>query len=322
MKFINRLIASAVIGLSAMAPALAGDFPSKPVRLVVPFSAGSATDILARTLSERLSQEWGQPVVVENKAGANGFIASSMVARAPADGYTILITANTTHAGNVALFKTLPYDPVADFEPLGRLGNIPLALVINPSIPANNVKELIAYIRANPGRVFFGSGSTSARVGGEMLKSAANLDMVNAPYKSNPEAVMDLIGGHVQMMIADVATTLPPAKAGQVKALAVASAAPTALAPDLPTIAESGDLPGFEMVGWFAAYAPAKTPADVVQRINSALVTVLADKAVGQRLHAAGIEAQSSTPEDLAKFQATETEKWKTLVQKAGIPVQ
>jgi len=302
--------------------ATAADYPNKPISIVVPFSAGSATDKLARLIGEGLSKRLGQPAVVENKAGASGFLASSHVARAAPDGYTVLVTANTTQAGNPALFRKLPYDPVRDFAPLTKLGTTPLAMVIHPSIPADTVAQFIDYARRNPGKLFFGSGSTSARVAGEMLKSAAGIDIANVQYKSNPEAVTDLTGGHIQFMIADAATTLPLANAGKVKALAISTRQPTDLAPGLPTIERSGNLPGFEFVGWFAAYAPAQTPKAVLEQLTSSIHDILRDPSIRSKLLAAGIEAESSTPTELAAFQAAETAKWKKLVEQARIPVQ
>lgn len=298
------------------------NYPNKPIKIVVPFSAGSATDFFARVIADELTQLYNNPVVVENKAGASGFIASSQVARSAADGYTLLVTANTTHAGNPALFKSLPYDPVTDFTPIAKLGTIPLALVVNSSIPVNNTKELIQYAKDNPGRVFFGSGSTSARVAGEMLKSMADIDIANVQYKSNPEAVTDLMGGQIQMMIADVATTLPATSTGKVKALAVSTQQPSALAPGLPTIAQDGALPGFEMVGWFAAYAPQDLPPAITESLSTNIKNILAKESVQKKLNASGIEAEYANPAELTAFQASETDKWIELVKKAGIPVQ
>lgn len=322
MKF-NTLIAAlgcaaAVLG----APAYAVDFPTKPVKVVVPFGAGSATDKLARLVADRLSTMWKQPVIVENKGGASGFIASSYVAKSAPDGYTIMVTSNTTHASNSALFKEIPYDPVADFAPISKLGTIPLAMVVHPSVPANNVMELIAYARENPGKVFFGSGSTSARMAGEMFKSMAKLDITNAQYKSNPEAATDLAGGHIQMMIADIVTTLPLASAGKLRALGVSTAQRTELAGDLPTIAEAGNLPGFEMVGWFALYASGGTPSDIVAKINKDVAVIMSDPEIKKQLFTAGVEAEHSTPEKLSEFQANETAKWKQLVADAKLPLQ
>lgn len=303
-------------------PAHAADYPDKPITVVVPFSAGSATDRLARLIGEGLSQRLGQPVVVENKAGASGFLGSTHVARAAPDGYTLLVTANTTQVGNPALFRKLPYDPIKDFVPLSKLGTTPLAMVIHPAIPADTVEQFIDYARRHPGKIFFGSGSTSARVAGEMLKSAAGIDISNVQYKGNPEAITDLTGGHIQFMIADAVTTLPMAQAGKVKALAVSTRKPTSLAPGLPTIEQSGNLPGFEIVGWFAAYAPAGTPKAIASQLTASIHAVLAEPSVRAKLLAAGIEAETSTPGELSAFQSTETSKWKALVTQAGIPLQ
>jgi tripartite-type tricarboxylate transporter receptor subunit TctC len=266
-----------------------------------------------------LNAVWGQPVVIDNKPGASGFIAAQQVVNAKPDGYTVFITANTTHASNQALFKSVPYDAVKDFEPVAVLGTVPLAVVIHPSVPANNMKELIAYGRANPGKLTFGSGSTSSRMAGEMLKSMAGIDMVNSPYKSNPQAVTDLLGGQIQLVIADAVTTMPHAKAGKLKALAVTTARRSAIAPELPTVAEAGGLPGYEMIGWFAAYVPAKTPKEIVAKLNEALVRILENPESKARLAAVGIETLTSTPEGLAEFQRNETVKWAKLVKDAKI---
>jgi tripartite-type tricarboxylate transporter receptor subunit TctC len=315
---IKRLLAAFACSAFAASLAHAQPYPSKSITFVVPFAAGSATDNLARVLSEQLSASWKQPVVIDNKPGASGFIAAQQVANAKPDGYTVFITANTTHAANSALFKKLPYDPVKDFEPIAVLGTVPLAVVVHPSIPATNMKELIAYGKANPGKLSFGSGSTSSRMAGEMLKSMAGIDMVNIQYKSNPQAVTDLLGGQIQLVIADAVTTMPHAKAGKIRALAISTAKRSPIAPELPTVAESG-VPGYEMVGWFAAYVPAKTPNDIVTRLNAEIVRILATPEAKARLASVGIETFTSTPEGLAQFQRVETAKWAKLVKAAGI---
>jgi tripartite-type tricarboxylate transporter receptor subunit TctC len=311
---------AAVLACLALATGLAQaqSYPAKPITFVVPFAAGSATDNLARVLSEQVSTSWKQPVVIDNKPGASGFIAAQQVANAKPDGYTVFITANTTHASNSALFKQLPYDPVKDYEPISVLGTVPLAMVIHPSIPAKTVKELIAYGKANPGKLSFGSGSTSSRMAGEMFKSMAGIDMVNIQYKSNPQAVTDLLGGQIQLVIADAVTTMPHAKAGKIRAIAISTAKRSPIAPELPTVAESG-LPGYEMIGWFAAYVPAKTPKDIVTKLNKELVRILSTPEAKARLAAVGIETMTSTPEGLAEFQRVETAKWAKLVKAAGI---
>ena len=271
-RFLLTLVCSALAAGAAHAqPASTSSgqaYPNKPITFVVPFAAGSATDNLARVIAEKLGASLKQPVVIDNKAGASGFIAAQQVAKAKPDGYTVFITANTTHASNSALFKTLPYDPVKDFEPVATLGTVPLAVVVHPSIPAKNMAELIAYGKANPGKISFGSGSTSSRMAGEMLKSMAGIDMVNVQYKSNPQAVTDLLGGQIQLVIADAVTTMPHAKAGKLRALAISTAKRSPIAPELPTVAESG-LPGYEMIGWFAAYVPAKTPKEIIAKLNA-----------------------------------------------------
>ena len=320
MKNHSRIGFLAALACTALAVGVAHaqTYPTKSITFVVPFAAGSATDNLARVISEQMSTSWKQSVVIDNKPGASGFIAAQQVASAKPDGYTVFITSNTTHASNSALFKTLPYDPVKDFEPIAVLGTVPLAMVVHPSIPATNVKELIAYAKANPGKISFGSGSTSSRMAGEMLKSLAGVDMVNIQYKSNPQAVTDLLGGQIQLVIADVVTTMPHAKAGKIRALAVSTAKRTPIAPELPTVAESG-LPGYEMIGWFAAYVPAKTPKDVVTKLNAEIVRILGAPETRARLAAVGIETLTSTPEGLAEFQRNETAKWAKLVKEAGI---
>jgi tripartite-type tricarboxylate transporter receptor subunit TctC len=299
-------------------PAAAQTYPTKPIKFIVPFTAGSATDTLARVLGQKLAANHGWTVVVENMAGASGFIAAQNVARAAPEGHTVFITSNTTHAANQNLFKKLPYDPIADFEPITRLGNIPLALAVHPSVPASNVRELIAYGKANPGKLTFGAGSTSARMAGEMLKAFAGFDMLHVPYRSNPLAVTDLLGGTISLVFADVSTTMPQIRAGKVKGLGVSSVQRSPLAPDLPTMAEAG-VPGYELTAWFAAFVPAGTPQPAVDKLNAAFKAALADPKVTQALLNAGIEPTSSTPAELAAFAASETEKWAKIVKAAGI---
>ncbi|MEP9379109.1 tripartite tricarboxylate transporter substrate binding protein [Aquabacter sp. CN5-332] len=301
------------IGLAA-----SDTYPSKPIRFVVPFTAGSATDTLARIIGQNVSQTLGQPVIVENVPGANGQIGASMVARAAPDGYTILIGTNSTHAFNQALYKKLTYDHVKDFEPISKLGSIALALVINPQVPAKTTQELIAYAKANPGKLSYGSGAASARLAMEMFKLSADVDILYVPYKSNPQAVADLLGDQVQVMLADMSTTLPSARAGKLRALGVSSAGRSRLAPDLPTMQEAG-LKGYDLYAWFGAFAPAKTPEAIVDALDRAFIKAMNDKAVQEALLGAGIEPSSSTPEELAAFVASETKKLAESTKAAGI---
>ena len=265
-------LAAAVVALANSAPAQT--YPTRPIRFVVPFAAGSATDTLARVLGQKLAAAEGWNVVIENMAGASGMLAAQNVARAAPDGHTIFVTSNTTHAANQNLFKKLTYDPVGDFEPIGKLGTITLALAVHPSVPAANTKELIAYAKANPGKLSFGSGSSSSRIAGEMLKTLAGFDMLHVPYKSNPMAVTDLLGGQISLVFADISTTLPQIRAGKVKGFGVSSAQRSPLAPDLPTMVEEG-VPDYELTAWFAAFVPAKTPKPIVDKLNAAMNAAL-----------------------------------------------
>jgi tripartite-type tricarboxylate transporter receptor subunit TctC len=313
-----KRLAFALAAMLAASAAAAQDYPTRTIRFVVPFTAGSATDTLARVLADRMSRSLGQSIVIENIAGGYGIPASQNVIRSAPDGYTVMVTANTTHAGNQALLKKVPYDAVADFEPITKLGTITLALVVHPSVQANNVKELIDYAKANPGKLAFGAGSSSSRMSAELLKAMAGIDMLHIPYKSNPQAVTDLLGGQVQVFFGDISTSMPPARAGRVKALGVSASKRSPLAGDLPTIDESG-LKGYELTAWFAAYAPAKTPKPIVDKLNAAFREALGDKQVADRLLTAGIEPEASTPAELAAFQAAETAKWQKIAVDAKI---
>jgi tripartite-type tricarboxylate transporter receptor subunit TctC len=313
------LAAGLTAGLLASAPpAQAQTYPTRPIKLVVPFAAGSATDALARILGQKLTTAEGWTVVIENIAGGSGMMAAQNVARSAPDGYTVFVTSNTTHAANQSLFKQLTYDPIGDFEPVGKLGTITLALAVHPSVPAADAKELIAYGKANPGKLTFGSGSSSSRIAGEMLKTLAGFDMLHVPYKSNPMAITDLLGGQISLVFADVSTTLPQIRAGKVKGFGVSSAQRSALAPELPTMIEAG-VPGYDLTAWFAAFVPAKTPQPIIAKLNAALNAVMADKATQDALLAAGIEPLTGTPDELRAFVVSETKKWADIVKAAGI---
>ena len=313
-------LAAGLLGsvLGAAQPAQAQSYPSRPIRFVVPFAAGSATDTLARVLSQKLSASEGWTVVIENIVGASGMMAAQNVARATADGHTVFVTSNTTHAANQSLFKKLTYDPIGDFEPVGKLGNITLALAVHPSVPAGNTKELIAYGKANPGKLTFGSGSSSSRIAGEMLKTLASFDMLHVPYKSNPMAITDLLGGQISLVFADISTTLPQIRAGKVKGFGVSGAQRSPLAPDLPTMAEEG-VAGYDLTAWFAGFVPAKTPKPIIDKLNAAMNRAIADKTVQAALLAAGIEPLTGTPDELRAFVVAETKKWADIVKAAGI---
>jgi tripartite-type tricarboxylate transporter receptor subunit TctC len=321
MKTRHRPLLLALAAGLALAPALlrAQAFPEKPITFVVPFAAGSATDQIARAIGQAVAAETKQAVVVDNKGGASGFIASQLVARAPADGYTVLITTNTTHAANEHLFKKIPYDPVKDFVPLTGLGKGGQIMVVSPAMPAKTVADFIALAKKEPGKYSFGSGSSSSRMAGELLQQMADIKLLHVPYKSNPLAITDLLGGQIHMMITDTATGLPQVKAGKLKALGMSSAKRSPLVPDVPTMAESG-VPGYEMGFWFAAYAPAGTPPAVVKRLNELLVRAARSDAARTGFYeASGTEIFTTTSEELGKFQAAESQKWGRIIKAAGI---
>ena len=317
MTPLSRAGAALALAFALAAPA-AAQYPDKPITFVVPFAAGSATDQLARALGQEVTRIGKQTVVVDAKPGASGFIGAEAVKKAAPDGYTVFITTNTTHAANEHLFKKLPYDPVADFLPVTGLGKGGQIMIVAPGVKANTVAEFIALAKAQPGKISFGSGSSSSRVAGELFQQMAGVDLLHVPYKSNPLAITDLLGGQIQMMITDMATGLPQVKGGKVRALGVSTTKRSPLAPDVPTIAEAG-LPGYDMGFWFAAYVPANTPAAVVSRLNAILVEATKGPAMQQYYQSTGTDPFTTTPADLAKFQAAESAKWKAVISKAGI---
>lgn len=319
----RRTIMSAALGalMAAALPASAqqsANFPSKPITFVVPFAAGSATDLIARALGQAVSQSTGQSVIVENKGGASGIIAAQAAARAPADGYTVLITTNTTHAANEHLYKKLPYNPVKDFVPLTGLGKGGQVLVVNASAPFNSVQELLEHAKKNPGKLSFGSGSSSSRMAGEMLKQLGGVDILHVPYKSNPLAITDLMGGQIDLMITDVSTGVPQIQAGKLKALGFSTEERSVMLPDVPTIAEAG-VKGYSMGYWFAAYAPVGTPAEVTNKLTQLLGDAVESKSAEGFYKQSGTTKWRGTSAELAKFQADETQKWGKVVKAAGI---
>ena len=317
-------LAAAVLSAAALVPvvAQAQSFPEKSITFVVPFAAGTATDQIARALGNGVTAESRQPVIIDNRAGASGFIASQYVAKAAPDGYTMLVTTNTTHAANEHLYRKMPYDPVKDFAPVAALGKGGQIMVVRPDFAAKSVAEFVALAKKDPGKYSFGSGSSSSRMAGELLQQMADVKLLHVPYKSNTLAVTDLLGGQIDMMITDTATGLPQVKAGKLRAIGVSSAARSPLAPEVPTISEAG-VKGYEMGYWFAAYAPAKTPPAVVGRLNELLVKAARSEAAKSAFYApTGTEVFTTSPEDLAKFQAGESQKWGRIVKAAGIEAE
>jgi tripartite-type tricarboxylate transporter receptor subunit TctC len=320
----RRTLLAAAVALGALAaggPAVADTYPNKPITFVVPFAAGSATDQLARAIGQSVATDGKQTVVVENKAGASGMIAAQHVAKAEADGYTVLFTTNTTHAADEHLFKKLPYDPVKDFEPVTAIGKGSQVMVVNSNSPYKSVADVIAAAKKAPGKLSFGSGSSSSRVAGELLKQMAGIDLLHIPYKSNPLAITDLRGGQIDLMITDNATGLPHIKSGKLRALGASTLKRSPLLPDVPTIDEAG-VKGYDMSYWFAAYVPAHTPPAVVKRLRELLVAATASPAAKAFFASTGSEAFTTTPQGLAKFQHDEAQKWGRVIKAAGIEAE
>lgn len=316
---LRRAVAAAALMLAA-APLGAQTYPSKPIRAIVPFAAGSATDTVARVYAQRMSETLGQPIVVENRAGANGLIGADAVAKAAPDGYTILFGTNSTNAAAPALFKQVPFDHEKDFAPVGFLASVPLIVTINKSVPASNLAEFIAYAKANPGKINFASASASQRVSTEMLASMAGIKLTVVPYRSSPQAITDVMTGQVQMFTADLAVTLSQVKEGNVRGLAVTSRTRSAKIPELPTVEEAGNLPGYELIAWFGLFAPANTPAAIVERLNRAVNEAAGNADVKARLvDGLGMDFAPSTPAELAARVKVEAAKWAKAVADAGI---
>ena len=315
------LAAGAMTAALLPAASLAQAFPAKPVTFLVPFAAGSATDQLARALGQSITEQTKQAVVVDNKAGASGMIAAQAAARAAPDGYTVLITSNTTHAANGHLYKRLPYDAVKDFAPVTGLGKGGHVLVVNATSTYKAVVDLIAAAKKSPGKLSFGSGSSSSRVAGELFKQLSGTDLLHVPYKSNPLAITDLLGGQIDLMITDTSTGVPQIRAGKLRALGYSTTKRSTQLPDVPTLDEAG-VKGYDMGYWFAAYVPAGTPAPIVAKLNELLQRGVKSAAAKVFFDNAGSEPWITTPDELAKFQAAETLKWGKVIKAAGIEAE
>jgi tripartite-type tricarboxylate transporter receptor subunit TctC len=318
----RRLFAclAACLALYATA-AVAQPYPSRPITIVVPFAAGSGTDSITRIIGQHLSVALGQSVVVENKVGASGVLAATYVARAAPDGYTLLMATNSTHSANPYLFKNLSYDPVKDFAPVARAGSYVFMLVVNKDIPAKTLGELVAYAKANPGKLTYASGNTTGIVAGETLKSKAGIDILHVPYKSTPPAINDVLGGRVSMMFIDLAPGLEHVRAGNFRALAVTTKERSALLPDLPSLAEAG-IPGYDVTSYAALFAPAGTPKEIVDRLNAEVQKIIANPEAKARIAITGFDAFSGPPETLAAFIQSELVNWGKLIREAGIEAQ
>ena len=294
-------------------------YPTKPIRMICPFPPGGTTDVVARLVAQKLTEAWGQQVVVDNRPGAGGIIGTEIVAKAAPDGYTVLLGSITTHAVNPALYKKLNFDPVKDFAPVSLVVSSPQLLAVHPSVAAKSVKELIALAKAKPGQLNYASAGTgtSPHLTFELFKSMAGIDVVHVPYKGTGPAITDLIGGQVQMMITGVVALMPHIKSGKLRGLGVTSAKRVAALPDLPTIAESG-IPGFDVSSWFGVFLPGGTPKPIVAKMNAEIRKILEVPEVRQRLIGQGADPASNTPEEFAAYVKAEMAKWGKVARDTG----
>jgi tripartite-type tricarboxylate transporter receptor subunit TctC len=308
--------------MASCGAALAQGYPNKPIKAIVPFAAGSATDQIGRAFAQKMSEQLGQPIVIENKAGVNGMLGADAVAKSTPDGYTIMVGTNSTNAALKSLMKKLPYDQDTAFAPIGYIGSVPLIVSVNNEVPAKNLKELVALAKAKPSHITFASASTSQRVSTEMLQSMAGIEMTHVPYKSGPAAMTDLIGGQVNLFTADFAVMLPQIKAGKIRGLAVTSMQRSKAIPELPTVNEALGLKDYELIAYFALFAPAGTPADVITKLNKALNAAATDKDIIEKFSAIGFETAPGSPEALAQRNKAETAKWAKAIRDAKIEAE
>jgi len=321
MRIFTRWLTAAV-ALLGSAAALAQPYPNKPIRAVVPFAAGSATDQIGRAFAEKMSVTLGQQIVIDNKPGANGMLGAAEVAKAAPDGYTILVGTNSTNAALKYLMKQLPYNQDTAFTPVGFLGSVPLMVTVNNDVPAKTLKELVDLAKSKPGQISFAYASTSQQVSSLMLASMTGIQMNAIPYKAGPAAMTDLIGGQVNVFTADFGVTVPQYKAGKIRGLAVTSTKRVAAVPDLPTVNEALGLKDYELIAYFAVFAPAGTPPDIVARLNAAINEAASAKDLQDKFAANGFAIDPGTPEQLAKRNAAETEKWAKAIRDAKIEPQ
>ena len=315
---VTTVLAAAVLATSFSVPAAAQTYPTRPVRFVVPFAPGGSTDTLARAIGVKLPEYLGQQVVIDNRTGANGDIGMLIVAKAPADGYTIVLGYIANIGIGPSLYK-MPYDPVKDFAPVTQVAGASNIMTAHPSVPAKTLKEFIAYAKANPGAINFATSGVASigHLTGEYLNHVAGMKMVHVPYKGSGQAISDLVGGHVKVMISGMASTLPHVKTGKLRALVVTGLQRSDAAPDVPTIAESG-FPGFEARSWFGVLAPANTPRPVIMRLHADIVKALQQPDVKQRLTGIGFDVVGSTPEEFAAYIKSEIQKWAKVVKASG----
>ncbi len=318
-----RACLASVFALALSTAALAQDYPTKPITLVVPYAPGGTNDIIARAVGAKMSANMGTPVVVENRSGAGGNVGAQFVAKSAPDGYTLLTAPVSLLAINKWLYTGLGYDSDKDFAPITLAGTVPNVLLVHSSVPAKDMKELLAYAKANPNAVTFASmgTGTTGHLNGEMLKLLGNIDIRHIPYRGSAPALQDLLGGHVNIMFDNLPTAMPLAKSGQLRAFAVTSASRSDSLPDVPTVGEAG-VKGFDATAWFGFVAPSATPKPILDRLNTEMIKALKDPEVAEKLKAQGVTLIANSREEFGKFIASETEKWKDVVERAGVKVQ
>ncbi len=314
---IPTLTAFAVLAALA-SPAVAQTYPTRPVTIVTPFAAGSVTDATARSIAAHLQEVFGQPFLVENRAGAGGMLAASAVAKAPPDGHMLLITTNSTHSAAPGLFKSVPYDPIKDFTPVARIGSFPSLIAATPNLPIKSMLELVAYAKANPGKLSIAHGNSTGHITIEAFKHRSKIDIARVPYRSNPAAMTDLIAGHVPLMVPDFGTALPQLKVQKIRALAVLTRERSATLPDVPTLHETV-MPNFDLLAWAGLFAPAGLPAPIAERLARELQAMLSRPEVRDRLLGGGVEVFYTGPKEFDAYVKSELVKWTSLIKEAGI---
>jgi tripartite-type tricarboxylate transporter receptor subunit TctC len=314
---VTTMLLGAIAAVTPVAHA-SDAYPSKMIRLLVPFPAGSATDVEARFLAEKVGAVLGQKILVDNKPGANANIGAAEVARAAGDGYTLYLATNSTHSANVHLYNKMPFDPVADFTPIARLTRNPLVMVVAKDFPAKDLKEFITYARVNPGKLSYGSGNTGSMAAAQLVKSMASVDAVRVSYPGTPQAITDLLGGRIEFVITDVAVTREFINQGSLRALGVTTLQRVSSLPDVAPMAEVG-LPGYEFAAWSGLFGPKNVPADIVQKLNKAFVDVMATAEAKKFFADIGLEPDTSTPEGLAEHVTKQTELWGRIIKESGL---
>jgi tripartite-type tricarboxylate transporter receptor subunit TctC len=313
-----RALILSLLAVAAASQASAQSYPTRSVTLVVPFGAGSGTDVMARTLADELSKKLGQSVVVENRPGGSSIPAAEFVARATPDGYTLFMGGNTTHSANPHLFKELRYDPLKDFTPISRLATAGAVLVVSPKSGFNSIEDVIKAAKSDPGKLTYGASNSGSQIAAERIKKVGGVDITRVPYKSTPQALSDVIAGHLNMTFVDVAAALSAVKSGQVRALAISSGTRSKLLPDVPTMQEVG-VPGFDLTFWNGLFGPAKMPADIATKLSDAAAEIMMTDQMKQRLSALGLDAAPLPAAQMDGYLKSELDKWGTYVRESGI---